>query len=79
MMGAGSSGSGSRLNKLVDHLINSGAIQTKKVAQVMRMVDRAHFCRQGIFLESAYDDCPQGIGFNATISAPHMHAYCMVS
>ena len=26
---------------------------------------------------SAYADCPERIGFNATISAPHMHAYCL--
>ncbi len=39
----------------------------------MRTVDRGDFC-PGI---EAYEDCPQPIGFNATISAPHMHAYCM--
>ena len=25
----------------------------------------------------AYDDCPQSISYSATISAPHMHAYCL--
>ena len=24
-----------------------------------------------------YEDTPLGINYNATISAPHMHAYCM--
>lgn len=26
-----------------------------------------------------YHDCPQSIGYNATISAPHMHAYALES
>ena len=30
-----------------------------------------HYCHR------AYTDSPQPIGFNATISAPHMHAYCL--
>ena len=28
-------------------------------------------------VHSPYADAPQSIGFNATISAPHMHAHCM--
>ena len=35
----------------------------------MSSVDRAHYAPY-----SAYEDSPQGIGFSATISAPHMHA-----
>eukprot|EP01083_Nonionella_stella_P129443 392785_1 len=35
----------------------------------MRRVDRADFCPM-----NPYKDKPQKIGFNATISAPHMHA-----
>ena len=26
---------------------------------------------------SAYEDSPMSIGYNATISAPHMHATCL--
>jgi protein-L-isoaspartate(D-aspartate) O-methyltransferase len=65
----------SKMNKLVDHLINTGAITSTRVADVMRKVDRGDFCDNVM----AYDDCPQSINYNATISAPHMHAYCMVS
>ncbi len=39
----------------------------------MRKVDRGDFCDPS----SAYEDCPQRIGYNATISAPHMHALCL--
>jgi len=40
----------------------------------MLKVDRADFVVDD---RAAYDDCPQGIHCNATISAPHMHAYCL--
>ena len=40
----------------------------------MEKVDRAHFC-PGV--AGVYQDCPQSISYNVTISAPHMHAYCM--
>ena len=39
----------------------------------MKKVDRAHFCTGS----SPYQDRPQPISYNVTISAPHMHAYCM--
>ena len=38
----------------------------------MVRVDRAAYCPA-----SPYDDCPQRIGFNATISAPHMHGHAL--
>ena len=38
----------------------------------MAKVDRADFIEN-----SPYEDCPQRIGYNVTISAPHMHAYCL--
>lgn len=38
----------------------------------MTEIDRKDFCNI-----SPYEDSPQGIGFNATISAPHMHAFCL--
>lgn len=63
------------LYNLVDNLIASGTISSQRVANVMKTVDRGEFCPG----PGEYDDCPQPIGFNATISAPHMHALCMVS
>jgi protein-L-isoaspartate(D-aspartate) O-methyltransferase len=61
------------LNKLVDSLVSKGAVFSQKVNHVMRTVDRGDFYHGS----GAYDDCPQPIGYNATISAPHMHAYCL--
>ena len=38
------------------------------------MVDRGYYARDR---QTAYVDAPQAIGSAATISAPHMHAYCL--
>nr|GEW10420.1 dihydrolipoyl dehydrogenase 2, chloroplastic-like [Tanacetum cinerariifolium] len=45
-----------------------------KVAEIMETDDRELFVPDG---SPAYEDSPMQIGFNATISAPHMHATCM--
>ncbi|KAI3761397.1 hypothetical protein L1987_51811 [Smallanthus sonchifolius] len=68
---------GSSINKnkgMVELLQRYGIIQSKKVAEVMETVDRALFVPDGF---PAYEDSPMQIGFNATISAPHMHATCL--
>ncbi|CAA2967292.1 -L-isoaspartate O-methyltransferase 1 isoform X1 [Olea europaea subsp. europaea] len=68
---------GSRINKnkkMVEHLQSSGVIRSKKVAEVMETIDRALFVPEDA---SPYMDSPMQIGYNATISAPHMHATCL--
>lgn len=40
----------------------------------MTLIDRANYV-PSVARRSAYEDAPQGIGYNATISAPHMHAF----
>ena len=52
--------------------IENRIIRSPKVYQVMLEVDRADFCPA-----SPYQDSPQSIGSNATISAPHMHAFAL--
>jgi len=54
---------------LVDRLIERRAIKSKEVEEVMRSIDRGDFAPK-----DAYFDSPQQIGFNTTVSAPHMHA-----
>lgn len=39
----------------------------------MRERDRGHYSSSPY----VYNDSPQGIGYSATISAPHMHAHCL--
>ena len=57
---------------LVDRLKANGIIQTDKVAAAMKKVDRKNYCPL-----NSYVDSPQSIGYNATISAPHMHAHAL--
>ena len=40
----------------------------------MEAVDRAYFVGHN---EPPYIDAPVPIGYGVTISAPHMHAYCL--
>ncbi|XP_021909037.1 protein-L-isoaspartate O-methyltransferase 1-like isoform X1 [Carica papaya] len=69
------SGSGINQNKaMVENLQHYGVISSKKVAEVMETVDRALFVPDGT---PPYVDSPMSIGYNATISAPHMHATCL--
>ncbi|KAM7479827.1 hypothetical protein LguiA_028040 [Lonicera macranthoides] len=68
-------GIGIQKNKqMVEHLKHYGVVRSNKVAEVMETVDRAMFVPEGI---PPYVDCPMDIGYNATISAPHMHASCL--
>lgn len=59
---------------MVEQLQRYGVISSKKVAEVMETVDRALFVPDG---NPPYFDSPMAIGYNATISAPHMHATCL--
>ena len=58
---------------LIDHLIKSGAIVSQDAASIMQSVDRKFYAPY-----DPYADKPQPIGYSATISAPHMHAYSLV-
>lgn len=58
---------------LVDHLIKTGAIVSQDAASTMLGVDRKYYASY-----DPYMDKPQPIGYSATISAPHMHAYSLV-
>lgn len=69
------SGSGITKNKgMVEQLHRYGVIKSQKVTEVMKTIDRALFVPEGT---PAYVDSPMPIGYNATISAPHMHAMCL--
>ncbi|XP_042421514.1 protein-L-isoaspartate O-methyltransferase-like isoform X6 [Zingiber officinale] len=68
------SGSVGRNKELVDRLQQYGIIKSKRVKEVMEAIDRGHFVPPG---STPYVDSPMAIGYNATISAPHMHAACL--
>ncbi|XXG62483.1 hypothetical protein AAC387_Pa05g0831 [Persea americana] len=68
------SGSTDKNKALVESLMQCGVIKSPKVAEVMEAIDRGLFVPDG---NSPYHDSPMQIGYNATISAPHMHAACL--
>uniref|UniRef100_A0A7C9DLK7 Protein-L-isoaspartate O-methyltransferase n=1 Tax=Opuntia streptacantha TaxID=393608 RepID=A0A7C9DLK7_OPUST len=59
---------------MVEQLQRQGVIHSRRVAEVMAAMDRGLFVPPGT---PAYVDSPMPIGYNATISAPHMHAMCL--
>jgi len=62
--------SGTSNNDLVENMYRAHLIKSASCLEAMKKVDRAHFAPK-----NAYSDAPQSIGYNATISAPHMHAH----
>ena len=58
--------------ELVTNLANAGIIKSTAVISAMRAVDRGFYAPA-----QPYQDAPQTIGYNATISAPHMHGYAL--
>ena len=55
--------------ELINNLYKANLITSERVRNSMTSVDRAHYAPS-----AAYEDSPQSIGYQATISAPHMHA-----
>jgi protein-L-isoaspartate(D-aspartate) O-methyltransferase len=73
---------------LVDNLARAGIVQSQRVIRAMRATDRAQYVTPAnedpssqepsqVSLAQAYQDAPQRLGFEQTISAPHMHAYAL--
>jgi 2-polyprenyl-3-methyl-5-hydroxy-6-metoxy-1,4-benzoquinol methylase len=58
--------------ELISNLYNNGVIKSEIVKKAMEKVDRRFFAPH-----DPYDDSPQPIGYGATISAPHMHAFAL--
>ncbi|KAI9188273.1 hypothetical protein H9P43_002664 [Blastocladiella emersonii ATCC 22665] len=61
---------------LVKNLAAGGVIQADRIATAMTSVDRALFVPEAK-QTLAYNDLPLGIGYAATISAPHAHAHAL--
>ena len=60
------------MKELCDELVKNGDIKNGNVYRAMLKVDRADYSPN-----FPYEDSPQSINYNVTISAPHMHAYCL--
>eukprot|EP00286_Rhodomonas_abbreviata_P007499 CAMPEP_0181319848 /NCGR_PEP_ID=MMETSP1101-20121128/17797_1 /TAXON_ID=46948 /ORGANISM="Rhodomonas abbreviata, Strain Caron Lab Isolate" /LENGTH=224 /DNA_ID=CAMNT_0023427489 /DNA_START=109 /DNA_END=783 /DNA_ORIENTATION=+ len=57
---------------LVGNLKSAGIISSPNVENAMGACDRQFYAAR-----NAFEDAPQLIGFNVTISAPHMHGMCL--
>ncbi|XP_041071254.1 l-isoaspartyl protein carboxyl methyltransferase, like isoform X1 [Carcharodon carcharias] len=64
--------SGNSQSQLVQNLRKNGVIHSPRVFEAMMATDRALYCST-----NSYMDSPQPIGYQATISAPHMHAHAL--
>lgn len=62
---------------LVHFLKHSLRISSPRVEHALLTVDRRHFVDPSLPLYMVYQDMPLPIGFDETISAPHMHATCL--
>jgi len=60
-------------DRFIDRLVSNGYLKSERVIKAFGSVPRHLFVPEEI-RDVAYDDCPQPIGFNQTISAPHMVA-----
>lgn len=58
--------------ELLNNLYKNGVIKSQRVFDVMLATDRAHYTKY-----FPYMDSPQSIGYQATISAPHMHSHAL--
>lgn len=57
---------------LVEQLKANGIVNSPRVEAALKAVDRGNYCAH-----NPYMDSPQSIGYQATISAPHMHAHAL--
>jgi len=65
---------GQNYAELVSNLQKHGILSSPEAAAAMSKIDRKLFVPEDGL---PYNDAPQIIGFGATISAPHMHGYCL--
>ena len=59
-------------SSLVNNLYKNKIIKSEEVRAAMASVDRGNYIK-----ENPYIDRPQPLGYNVTISAPHMHAHAL--
>ncbi|CAF3367655.1 unnamed protein product [Rotaria sp. Silwood1] len=57
---------------LIQSLVRQNIIKHARIKTAMLATDRLDFSTDRL-----YEDAPQPIGYNVTISAPHMHAYAL--
>lgn len=61
---------------LIEHLIREGVLKTPRIVEAFRAIDRRDFVPKDL-AESAYEDYPLPIGYDATISQPYTVAFML--
>ncbi|XP_034934678.1 protein-L-isoaspartate(D-aspartate) O-methyltransferase-like [Chelonus insularis] len=64
---------GATNQEMVGKLKAAGILTTDSAEAAMMAIDRGRYCHES----DPYLDRPRKIGYNVTISAPHMHAYAL--
>eukprot|EP00897_Mesotaenium_endlicherianum_P007353 jgi/Mesen1/6646/ME000340S05808 len=67
-------GTGGTNEDMLAKLQGEGILKSEVVIDTMKTVDRKYFVH---YSAHPYFDMPLPVGYAATISAPHMHAYCL--
>ncbi|XP_043269238.1 protein-L-isoaspartate(D-aspartate) O-methyltransferase-like [Venturia canescens] len=65
--------SGATNKEMIDKLQEAKILTTDAAMLAMIAIDRGRYCHE----DEPYLDRPRRIGYNVTISAPHMHAYAL--
>ena len=63
-------------NQLIEHLIIAGVLQSPRIIEAFRAVDRNDFVPEE-YAEEAYEDYPVPIGYGQTISQPYTVAFML--
>lgn len=66
--------SGKSHQEMINNLVSANIIKSTINKDALLAVDRRNYVPD---IKYAYDDSPQPIGYGATISAPHMHAFTL--
>lgn len=69
--------SASSNDQLIDNLMKEKIITSKRIEKTLRLVDRKSFLPRETMNSIAYEDSPQPLTHEATISAPHMHSMAL--
>ncbi|XP_015117732.1 protein-L-isoaspartate(D-aspartate) O-methyltransferase isoform X2 [Diachasma alloeum] len=65
--------SGTTNQEMISKLKQNAILTTERAEAAMLAIDRGKYCHES----DPYLDRPRRIGYNVTISAPHMHAYAL--
>src|SRR3990167_8450800 len=66
-----------KMAALTAGLVREGVLRNQRTIEVFKSIERADFVPETLPEKYKYEDSPFPIGYNVTISAPHMHCYAL--